>query len=164
MQWLDSKALPRSLHLKGFSPLYSSGAERASSYIGGSSHILSICRTSCRLEIVDVIQTGSLTRPYFQSPSAEAGLRDLSAGLPPPLCPRRLAALLPAAWTHGAWSLQCRAACPKASKRSLWKRSAAQAPAAPLRPGAPAPAARGVSRPGRWGSAGRGRASHRLHC
>ena len=49
--------------------------------MGGSSHILSIWRTSCRLEIPDGDSDWKPdTWPYFQSQSAEAGLEDALRG------------------------------------------------------------------------------------
>ena len=131
--------------LEGLLPCGSSGAERALSYIGGSSHILSICGTSCRLEIADGDSDWKPdTRPYFQSRSAEAGLRDALR--------RPAAASVPSeACCSAACCMDVRCVGKPASAAAACPASASAARLLRPRrvPGAPAPAARGVSRPRR---------------
>ena len=76
----------------------SSDAEGTLSCIGRSSHILYICRTSCRLGVSDWDSDWkSATLPCFQNPSAEThSWEALPRACRGPLCPQRLAALPPA--------------------------------------------------------------------
>ena len=135
------------------------------SYIGGSSHILSICRTSCRLEIADGDSDWKPdTGPYFQSPSAEADLRDAlrrpaAASVPSEACSSAACCM-----DYGAWeSLQVPRLPVRRQHVQLVEEKRSRLWAGPaVAPGPLHPPLAGSLGPGA-APAGRGRASHRLH-